>query len=140
MSDSLLEKYGLRVPSKPETEREPASADEGSDDFGSFGFLRGSRDRALMLECRFSDGSMIALGYSWLERVAFNPSKGILLQFGRRVVTIIGQNLDQQGPRIHRLCDGIIRHRVPWIRESDPSEIMEASPEATLIESIKIEE
>jgi len=94
----------------------------------------------LMLEFRLSDGSIVAFGYSWLERVAFDPSKGISLQFGRRTVKITGQNLNRELPRNLRLCDGILRHRVPWIREADQAEVMEASTEATLIERITIEE
>lgn len=136
MSDSILEKYRLHVRPEPES----VSTDEGLDDLGTFGFLRGSRDRALMLEFRFSDGSIVALGYSWLEQVAFNPSEGITLQFGRRTVKITGQNLDRAFLRNLQLVNGILRHRIPWLRESDHAEIMEASPEAVLIENITIEE
>jgi hypothetical protein len=45
-------------------------------DLGAFGFLRGVRDRAVMLELRWKDGSVVAFAYAWLERAGFDPSEG----------------------------------------------------------------
>jgi hypothetical protein len=42
------------------------SADEQPEDLVAFGWLRGSRERATMLEIRRRDGSIVALGYSSL--------------------------------------------------------------------------
>src|SRR5258707_5878740 len=66
------------------------------DDLGAFGWLRGVRDRALMLELRRRDGSALALGYAWLERAEFDPSEGITLCFGGKTVRITGRNLDNE--------------------------------------------
>ena len=37
------------------------------EDFGAFGWLRGIRDRAIMLEIRHRDGRVPAFGYAWLD-------------------------------------------------------------------------
>jgi hypothetical protein len=39
---------------------------EAPDDLGAFGWLRGVRDRALMLELRRKDDSVMAFAYAWL--------------------------------------------------------------------------
>src|SRR4051794_30193517 len=73
----------------------PPEADEGS--CPAFGFLRGLRDRALMVEFRFRDGNALALPYTWLGPVRFDPSVGLLLRYAGDVVTLVlirGSNLD----------------------------------------------
>ena len=41
---------------------------EALQDLGAFGWLRGVRDRAVMLELRQKDGGIVAFPYAWLER------------------------------------------------------------------------
>src|SRR5258707_872219 len=115
MNVSVLDKYV-----KERTNADPAVPVESevTDDFGSFGWLRGIRERAIMLELRRRDGSIAALGYSWLERAEFDPSDGIVLYFGGRTVKIAGQNLNAESRPNVRLFSGIVRQRVPWIQEA----------------------
>ncbi len=40
-----------------------AELDASADDLGSFGWLRGIRDRAIMLELRQKNGNVVAIGY-----------------------------------------------------------------------------
>jgi hypothetical protein len=107
------------------------------DDFGSYGFLRGVKDRAIMLSIYKKDGSATAFGFSWLERVEFNPSSGLLLHFMGQTVKITGRNLNAEIRPNVRLFDGLCRHRVPWIKEADGLAAMTASTNAIIFESIE---
>ena len=133
MTDRLLDKYTKRPvadAAKPEPETDEA------DDCGCFGWLRGVRDRSIMLELRKKDGHILAVSYSWLERVEFDPEEGITLHFPGRKVKITGSGLNTDARPTVRLFDGIIRHRVPWIREADRTESLASEPGAVVIESI----
>lgn len=134
MNDSILEKYISRRDKEP-----PPVEVEPMDDVGAFGWLRGIRDRAVMLELLLKDGSITAFGYHLLERADFNPSDGITLHFGRTVVKIIGSNLNAESPRGARLFTGIVRHRVPWIREMDEPASLDVPKGATAIETIRVD-
>ena len=138
---SVLDKYvkDKTVKPRPNGDGSPSEETDEPDDFGSFGWLRGVRDRSLMLEFRFKDGTTTALGYAWLERADFNPSEGITLNFTGRTVTIKGQQLNGERRPNVRLFAGIVRHRVPWIQEAAGAQLMEAPKGATLIETIKVE-
>lgn len=136
MSDNVLDKYRPKQPVMRDAPLEP----EILEDFGAFGFLRGVRERALMLELRHRDGTLNAIGYSWLDRVAFDPSDGLMLCFGRRIVTVTGMNLNAEIRPHVSLFDGIVRHRIPWLAEADRAASLDAKPGMPVIESIKIEE
>ncbi|MCA9078634.1 MAG: hypothetical protein KDA93_26645 [Planctomycetaceae bacterium] len=137
MSDSLLDKYvGRRKESDPSPVIPEA---EGDEDCGAFGWLRGVRDRAVMLELRHKNGCISAFGYAWLDAVEFDPSTGLTLRFSGRTVKISGRNLNAEARPMIRLVDGIIRHRVSWIREADGSAGLVAGKDAVLIEEIEIE-
>jgi hypothetical protein len=112
--------------------------EETPDDLGAFGWLRGVRDRAMMLELRRKDGSVVALAYAWLERAEFDPSHGITLKFGADKVKITGRNLNAEARSNIRLFAGIVRHRVPWIQEADRPAAMEAGKGAVVIEQFVI--
>jgi hypothetical protein len=109
------------------------------DDLGSYGFLRGVKDRAIMLSVYKKDGGATAFGFSWLDRVEYNPSTGLLLHFTGQTVKITGRNLNAEIRPNVRLFDAVCRHRVPWIRESDSSAVMTAGKQATIIESIELQ-
>lgn len=130
---TILQKYSPRI-------GDPALGDavdaDAPDDLGSFGWLRGIRDRAVMLELRKKDGNVLAIGYGWLERVEFNPSEGITLSIVGQKIRIKGRNLNAEVRQSVRLFEGITRHRVPWVREADEPESMETNDLATFIESI----
>lgn len=136
MDNSILRKYTRQ-------EGDPAGSNvvdlDATDDLGAFGFQRGVRDRCLMLELRQKNGNILALGYAWLHRIEFNPSEGIALWFSGQKVTIKGRNLNAEVRSTVRLFDGLLRHRVPWIREASQAEVMEAKPEACVIESIQLD-
>jgi hypothetical protein len=112
--------------------------EETPDDLGAFGWLRGVRDRAIMLELRRKDGSAVALAYAWLERADFDPSQGITLKFGMEKVKITGRNLNAEARLNVRLFAGIVRHRVPWIQEADRPMTMAAGRDAVVIETISM--
>jgi hypothetical protein len=113
MSDSVLDKYGIRSAAS-----DTALGDtEQLEDCGSFGYLRGLHDRALFLELRFKSGDVSAFSYGTLVRIDFNRSDGIVLQFAGASVRITGQHLDAEPRPGLRLLSGILRHRITWIQE-----------------------
>ena len=138
MTDRLLDKYTKRSPAA-EAPTAPAEADE-AENLGCFGWLRGVRDRAIMLELRKKDGHVLAIGYSWLERVEFEPSEGITLHLPGRKVRIKGSGLNAEARPTVRLFDGIIRHRIPWVREADRTEQLKSGTDSVLVESIDWDE
>lgn len=135
MSDRLLDKY---INPKADKNR-PVDADDdndATDDFGSFGWLRGIRDRAIMLQLRRKNGNIDAPSYSLLERAEFDPSEGITLYFVGHQVRIRGRNLNKELRPSIRLFEGITRHRVPWLQEADETTAISAAADQTIIESI----
>lgn len=136
MSDNLLERYtGKRT----ELGEVPTPESDGLEDYGSFGWLRGIRDRAIMLEIRHKDGKISAFGYAWLDSAEFDPSEGITLRFSGKTVKIAGRNLNGEVRPSIRLFDGIVRHRVPWIQEAATAAVLEASRDTVIIEQVKTE-
>ena len=114
MNESVLQKYTGRRPEDLAFERQT----DDVDGTGAFGWLRGIRDRAVMLELRKKDGSILALSYSWLERAEFDPSKGITLHMAGRAVRIKGRNLNKATAERVGLFEGISRQRIPWVAET----------------------
>lgn len=129
MSDNLLNKLAKRPLHDVGT--------DDAEDLGCFGWLRGVRDRSIMLELRRKDGHLLAIGYGWIERVEFEPDEGITIHLPGRKVRITGLGLNAEVRPTVRLFDGIIRHRVPWIREADRPELLEAGREKAMIERIQ---
>lgn len=138
MKDNVFSPFASRLAAAaPKREPEPEEDAGGEESLGAFGLLRGVRDRAVMLELRRRDGSMVAFNYAWLERIDFDASDGIVLKFGGHTVKIAGRNLGGGGAR---LLDGICRHRVPWIQESDSAAERRADRTATIIEQIEVDQ
>ena len=137
-SDKLLDKYTKRSPAVDAPNAAP-EADE-AEDLGCFGWLRGVRDRSIMLELRKKDGHVLAVGYSWIERVELQPEDGITLHLPGHKIRIKGSGLNTDARPTVRLFDGIIRHRVPWIREADRTERIKAGDDAVTVESITWDE
>lgn len=134
MTDKILERY-----TRTDRSSSDSLADEVSelDDLGSFGYLRGVKDRAAMLEFRQKDGNSVAFDYGWLRKVEFNPSDGIVLYFGGTdSVRITGRNLNRPTAANVQLLRGILGHRVPWIQEASEPDILKAVDDATVIEQI----
>lgn len=116
MTDSaLVRRFATR--SIDDADRSSEEADL-TEDLGCFGWLRGVRERAVMLELRKRNGNILAVGYGWLERVEFDPSIGIALHGAGRVIRIRGRHLNSEIRPGVRLFEGVARHRVPWVCES----------------------
>jgi hypothetical protein len=109
------------------------------DNLGCFGWLRGVRDRAPMLELKKKTGNILAVGYAWLERAEFDPSEGITLHLAGQRVRIIGRNLNVDTRPLVRLFEGITRHRVPWVREATQADVLTAQADSCLVETISWE-
>jgi hypothetical protein len=135
MFDDVLNRYSAK---RSDTNGHAEDEGEALDDLGSFGWLRGVRDRAIMLEVRHKDGKISAFGYSWLESAEFDPSDGITLSFSGKSVKIAGSNLNAEARPNISLFAGILRHRVPWIQEADGATVHEAPKGAILIEEVKV--
>lgn len=133
MSDNLLHKLAKRPNGSLAGEQDGDDAEN----LGCFGWLRGVRDRSIMLELRKKDGHVLAVGYSWIERVELAPDEGITLHLPGRKVRITGSGLNAEARPTVRLFDGIIRHRVPWIREADRPELLQSGRERVMIERIQ---
>jgi hypothetical protein len=133
--NSILDRFMHRIPSTNANENHVPDENE-IDDLGVFGFLRGSKERAVMLELRKRDGQILAVGYGMFE-VEFNPSEGITLHFADRKVKIRGRNLNTEARPKIKLFEGIARHRVPWIRELSEPERLKAKPGDTVIDAIE---
>lgn len=131
MTDNLLHRYTGRAIEQFEP------GDEACDDHAVFGWLRGTRDRSVMLELRKKNGNILAVGYAWLDRAEFDPSEGITLCLGGQKIIIRGRNLNAEVRPEVRLFQGICRHRVPWIQEADQVAFMKSQGEGTLVEEIK---
>lgn len=136
MDESLLHKYtGRKLESDPSTLS--ALDSDITDDLGCFGWLRGVKERAVMLELRKKDGHILAIGYGWLERMEFDPSKGITLHLVGQRIRVTGRNLNAESRPLVRLFEGLTRHRVPWIREADRATQLESREGATVVEAIE---
>jgi hypothetical protein len=137
MSDeTTLSRFSTRVLSE-RSEIEPLREGETWDDLGCFGWLRGNyRERSTMLELRKRDGSILAIGYGWLERIEFDPSMGITLHMGGQHIRIVGRNLNAELRPCVRLFEGLTRHRIPWLRETPRDEHFHVIDSTCAIDSI----
>jgi hypothetical protein len=136
MSDnSMIQKYTSRV-REFDADSAVASNAEGAQDFGCFGFLRGTRDRAMMLELRKKTGNIRAIAYSWIQLIDFDATGEITLFYGTETITIKGRNLNNVARQQISLLGGILRHRVPWIVESNQSGMLQADKTEVVVEAI----
>jgi hypothetical protein len=130
-----VQKYASRF--GEEAEQSAMSDMEGTENLGNYGFLRGARDTAEMLELRKRTGNIRAISFSWIQKVDYDPSSGITLFAGDEKIRIKGRNLNAIGRQQISLLGGIMRHRVPWISESDQSTTMQADKNAVVVEMIE---
>jgi len=112
----VLDKYAKWRNAK----EQPAADEEHTIDVPGFGWLRGIRDTAIMLEIRHRDGHITAFSHNMLDQAEVDPSDGMTLTFyPRTTVKIAGRNInDEVRPNV-RLFAGILQHRVAWIQEAD---------------------
>jgi hypothetical protein len=123
-NESILDRLRQKSPatfSAPNTTALPAARaeeDESPFDLGTFGWLRGVKDQAIMLELRLRSGNVVAVSYAYIDRAEYDPSEGITLHVGSgKTVRIEGANLNASVASGARLFEGIVRRRVPWVRE-----------------------
>lgn len=135
MNDKILERFGGARKAEAVAPA-PAETMGDSDNLGCFGILRGTAERSIMIELRQKTGNIMAVGYSWLERIEFDPSVGIKLIAAGMEILITGRNLNEEIRTNVRLFECLARHRVPWLREADEDELMRSLPAATVIEKI----
>jgi hypothetical protein len=134
--DTTLSRFSARVLSE-RSELEPRLETEACDDLGCFGWLRGHyRERSTMLELRKRDGSILAVGYGWLDMVEFDPSIGITLHVCGQQIRVVGRNLNAETRPSVRLFEGLTRHRIPWLREATRDKHFRTSDDACVIDSI----
>ncbi len=123
---------------------DPEAAEPEDAGCPAFGYLRGTRDRALTLEFRFRNGNSTYLPYALLGPWHFNPSVGLLLKFTSDVTTLVlirGSNLDTLVNDSVNLTDrGIGRHRVLWVTEMDEGALRRAGGERPSIDRIEVAE
>jgi hypothetical protein len=109
----------------------------------AFGFLRGQRDRALMVEFRLVSGDTEAYPYSLLGPIRYNPSAGLLLRFAGDLITLVlirGSNLGAAiaGGTANMTDRGLHRHRVLWVREMDKHEATVVGRTEPTVDAIEI--
>lgn len=136
MTDRIPDRHASRDIGKGGNGRHVHDEDE-VDDLGTFGFLRGSKERATMLELRKKDGSVLAVGYGWIEKVSFDPTDGITLHVVEQRIRIRGRNLNGEVHPKVRLFEAVCRHRVPWLREADRATDLAAGNNDAIVESIE---
>jgi hypothetical protein len=102
---------------------------------GIFGWLRGAKEKAAMLELRLKSGNSVAFSYGWLDKVEYNPSTGITLQFGTHTIQLLGKKLNAPVRPNVTLFDGLLRHRITWIQEAGQAESL-ASPSTITVTRI----
>lgn len=139
MNDSLLSKY-VRKPADELGNSGAPSDPDGTEDLGCFGFLRGVRDRAVMLELRKKDGTVTALAYAYIERITYQPDgpeEGITIYAAGQKVRISGRNLNMESESGVRLLGALTRHRVPWVREAEHAASLVSEGGSPMIEAIR---
>lgn len=136
MSDSsVLDKYKQPVGTHAARLVPPPTAEEEPDDLGCFGFLRGTRERAVSLELSKLNGQVLAVPYAFISRFEYDPVKGVSLRLSDQVVRIQGLRLNSQIGTV-RFFEALIRHRVPWVREASRNQVLAAGKERVVIEAI----
>ena len=113
----------LRSPPRDKSKDQPAepmAEDEEAGDGESFSTLSADRQQKIMLELRFKDGNARAFPYNFMAGMAFNPSKGIEIDF-------TGYNVAIEGRNLRPLFSGLVAQRVAYVQEMD-----ELYAEATL--------
>lgn len=144
MSDKidLKHKLGL-VSSNPPSAQTGLPEMEDESEGRCYGYLRGVRERALVLEFRRQkEGDTVAFPYGWLGPSRYHPSLGILLVFSAGElfgVRIRGRNLNKESEKGISLFDrGIAKHRITYVSEMQEKESHTAGDQECVVERIEI--
>lgn len=108
------------------------------EDCGTFGLLRGTKERAIMLNLKLKTGDEDAFAYALLERVTFQRSIGIGLRFPGIQVMLSGRHLHKPVGTGVSLLEALHRHRVPWISELDEVRSWTHADEVPIITRVEI--
>jgi len=136
MKDSFLQKYigrGEDTPAEPVPASEEVEVAVGC----PFGWMRGLRERAVMLELRRKTGVIRAVGYNWINKIDFDASTGITLHAGNDIIRIKGRNLNSDARPHVKLFEGLTRQKVSFIQEADQPDTLQADKKAVVVESIE---
>ena len=136
MSDSVLDKYKRPGVGEHVAKVVPLHEDHEPDDLGCFGYLRGTRERAISLElCKLS-GHALAVPYAFISRIEYDPEQGVSIWLPDRCVRVQGLRLNTQIGSV-RFFEALLRHRVPWIREASRNQVLAAGKERVVVEAIE---
>ena len=119
--------------------------DNVEDSCAAFGYLRGIRERADVIEIRFLSGNSVWFPYHWLGEWKFNPSDGLLLKFSGDLVYVVlirGSNLNRPlaDTTTNLTTSGLQRHRIVWMREMSEEEVRHVGESGPTIDSIEVAE
>lgn len=129
MSERPLDKF-LKKPSASAGAEATATPDAEEVDYKAYGINRTGRP-ALMLDLRCLPSLNLALSYSYLMSVAFDPSGEMIMLFTSHRVTVRGKNL-------RRVYDAALTHTLRYLQEEDAK--YESDGAETFISEIAIEE
>lgn len=134
MNDRLTQKLAGTIASQLDA----ATVDpDAADDLGSFGLLRGVRERAQMLVLRRASGDQLAVSYACIDRIEFNPSENRITLHGvGKEIRIRGRHLATAVRGEVSLFEVLARHRVPWVREAGQCEQLTVATGSCVILSI----
>jgi len=122
---SVVEQFVKKTAPRHEPDEEEA--------MDAFQEARAKSREALMLDVRFTDGTIESFDYASLRRVKYHPDGTLILRFGRDEVTAEGKNLD-------RLRLAISEHRARFIQQGTETELGIKPEDAAHIERIEIKE
>ena len=119
---------------KTEAPQDPVDADaEQVAPGNAYGFVRGGRERASMVEFRPGKGAWESLGYAWLERVQFQPAGQL------RLVFVTGHRVLLTGRNLGRLRDLLTNHRLTWVQETDALQAQALDEDAAVVTAIHLQ-
>ena len=128
-SDDARQRLLQRFRAVPAAEEQPASEPEaGYRAYSQHG--TDLRRREIMLRLVFANGNAMAVAYSSLVAVEFDPSNGVVLDFIGRKVRIVGRNLDD-------LFLALTAHRVGVVRELDELQAATVETGETVVTKIE---
>ena len=134
MSNSALNEFLKVKPAAAVGGNVPAEESRNQDldeiDYPSYGMNRNGR-QVLMIDIRTLKGVRLALAYSYLTSIFFDPSGIIELSFVSHNVRISGQNVE---PLYNRL----VSYSVRYIQEQNPEHEQTAPGSDTFIASVEI--
>ncbi|KAA0220215.1 MAG: hypothetical protein KJ057_16760 [Phycisphaerae bacterium] len=119
-AQSLVERYAHRVA--------PAESGSACDAFSTINPQHGHE---IMLDFRRKNGDRLALPYTYLTAITFDPSMGIKLEYTGHQVIIKGRNLEP-------IYLALLGYRATWLQEQSSRHDI-GGDDATFISALEIE-